>query len=155
MEKPKDFDQKQQEHRNRFNDLNAYRDLEGFDNLATLMIDISDNHFPAPAIFKKWVDGVGIDEAFTAFMCKVVALEHSEASETLEEARLSEINFDDLLLEQADVVIRTMGVMQRLLHIAREYNLKQYDEKITPAAFIASKIQKNIERPWSHGGKRF
>lgn len=130
-----------------------------FDSLqliADMGEEISRHHFNNSqniSRFEKEILLLGYEDALDNFLCRAVALETSEASETLEEARLPNRTFENLLEEQADVLIRTLNCMTVLLDKGNEKGLIRPLTDI--GTIVYAKMVKNIERPPSHGGKRF
>lgn len=135
--------------------MNATFDFDSLQEIANLGVSISNHHF-ADGIrprLEREIDALGLEEALDNYICRIVALEVSEASETLEEGRLANRDFKLLLEEQTDVLIRTLNAMHTLLQIAKTQGVLAANVQI--GDFVAAKMAKNIDRPPSHGGKRF
>ena len=126
--------------------------FQALDDIAELSVNVAKNHgFEISFELEEKVLGFNI--AFENLICKATALQHSEVSETLEEARKKEIDFHALLTEQADVLYRTINLMNGVIEIGKKYN--KIDDNVSIGDIVKGKLAKNIERPFSHGGKRF
>jgi hypothetical protein len=150
-----DFEVNQQRDRAKLNEMNLFNDFGSLDRLAELGEDIAKHHFGkgSKTRFEHEIELLGLEDALDNFLCRAVALETSEASETLEEARLQDRSYENLLEEQTDVLIRTLNTMSTLIRKGIETNRLSKDTNI--ARYVLDKMAKNIERPPAHGGKRF
>lgn len=152
-EQQKKFQENQTQDRNQLRFIQEA--FDGFDSVARLTDAIGDHHFfkGDETRFAKEIRLLGFDEALDNFLCRCAALEHSEVSETLEEGRLENRSYLNLLEEQADVIIRTLNLMTNLVRLGKEND--KLDKSVSIGNIIYAKTAKNIERPPSHGGKRF
>jgi hypothetical protein len=144
---PEEFAEKQSKHREIANTLQ----LLNLDFLIDFVNEVSKAHFGNK--FEKEIPLLGFDDAFTNHICRALALQHSEISETLEDARKPEINWYNLLEEQADVFIRILDNVSILLKHGKAQGFLAPETKFSE--IVLNKTKKNIERPISHGGKRF
>jgi hypothetical protein len=144
---PEEFAEKQFKHREIANTLQ----LLNLDFLIDFVNEVSKAHFGNK--FEKEIPLLGFDDAFTNHICRATALQHSEISETLEDARKADINWYNLLEEQADVFIRILDNVSVVLKHGKANGFLESDVKFSE--IVLNKVKKNIERPPSHGGKRF
>jgi len=153
---PTEFELLQEEDRKHLQKLmNATFDFDSLQVIAELGVKIATHHFAKgdKTRLEREIQLLGFDDALDNYLCRIVALETSEASETLEEARLPNRSFNLLLEEQTDVLVRTLNAMYTLLELAKTKG--EMSPHVQIGDFVAGKMAKNIERPLAHGGKRF
>jgi len=159
------FEELKKEHKQRFIELeegscrnpippDSISYFDTLNDIASLTYDINEAHFPSKlAAYSKALKNIDPHEGFLVYMFILAGLEGTEVSETIEDARKQTVDYLHLLEEQADVFIRSMNAIQAALKYTIENNL--VPPETTLASIVKSKIAKNIDRPLSHGNKRF
>lgn len=152
MSKPADFEDRKRGHGYQIDFLSRKGAFGYINEIADLTEDIALNHGFGQK-FDKYVELLGWEEAISIMICKATVLQMTEIAETVEAARKEDIDWDNLVEEQADVIIRCINLMNLLIREGKKREL--LDGGVTIGGIIRSKTEANIARPYKHGGKRF
>lgn len=145
------FENLQREHRAELVKLTTSNILGDINRLARLHHDITAAHFKTK--LPEYIEKLGFEEGFICYLNRIAALQHTEICEMTEEARKETLNWQAIVEEEVDSVLRALNALTTIIelgvstgHLAKETCI---------GGLLYAKMAKNVERPLQHGGKRF